>query len=135
MANRRQRRSAAQATSQSALNAFKSSALPQSFDPTDEMPEPSAQEVSFATRMFENLRIVSHPSKLTVLQEWCEYFHEIRGWTKEKTIVVVVANALPWRDRPLPDTDNATTRHFTPFQGVAQTLSADVEQVNLEGMD
>ena len=135
MANRRQRRSAAQATSQSALNAFKSSALPQSFNPTDEMPEPSAQEVSFAMRMFENLRIVSHPSKLTVLQEWCEYFHEIRGWTKEKTIVVAVANVVSLVVVSPPTTLTVETRHFTPFQGVGQTLSVDVEQLNLECMD
>ena len=135
MANRRQRRSAAQATSQPVLNAFISSSLPQSFDPTDEMPAPSAQEVSFAMEMFENLRIVSHPNKLTVLQEWCKYFHDIRGWTKEKTIVVVVANAVSLVVASPPSTLDAETRHFTPFQGVAQTLSADVEQVNLEGMD
>jgi len=135
MANRRQRRSAAQATSQSALNAFKSSALPESFDPTDEMPEPSAQEVSFALGCFEHLRIVLHPSRLTLLQEWCEYFHEIRGWTTEKTIVVAVANAVSLVVVSPPTTLTVETRHFTPFQGVGQTLSSDVERINLECMD
>ena len=99
----------------------------------DDMPEPSAQEVSSAMRLFEAMR-ECQPTHVK-LQKLCKYCHEIRGWTEEKTIVVVVANALPWPDRPLPDTDNATTGHFTPFQGVAQTLSEDVEQVNLEGMD
>jgi len=133
MPNRRQRRSAAQATSQPALNAFTLSASPQSFDMADEMPQPSAQEVGFATQVFEAIR--ECPSTHARLRELCDYFDEIRGWTKEKTIVVVVANALPWSDLPPPNTDDAETRHFTPFQGVAQTLSADVGQVNLEGMD
>jgi len=128
MANRRQRRSAAQATSQPELDAFMTG-----LHQADDMPEPSAQEVSSAMRTFDAIR--ECPRTHVKLQKLYKYFHEIRGWTKEKTIVVVVANALPWRDRLLPDTDNATTIHFTPFQGVAQTLSADVEQVNLEGMD
>jgi len=128
MANRRQRRSAAQATSQPELDAFMTG-----LHQADDMPEPSAQEVSSAMRAFDAIR--ECPRTHVKLQTLCKYFHEIHGWTKEKTIVVVVANALPWRDRLLPDTDNATTIHFTPFQGVAQTLSADVEQVNLEGMD
>jgi hypothetical protein len=99
------------------------------------MPEPSAQEVSFAMEMFENLRIVSHPNKLTVLQEWREYFCEIRGWTKEKTIVVAVANAVSLVVVSPPTTLTVETRHFTAFQGVGQTLSVDVEQLNLECMD
>ena len=135
MANRRQRRSAAQATSQPALNALTYRALPQSFDPTDEMPKPSAQEVSFAVRAFDALRESPYANMVPKLQEWCKYFHDIRGWTKEKTIVVVVANAVSLVVASPPSTLDAETRHFTPFQGVAQTLSADVEQVNLEGMD
>ena len=92
MANRRQRRSAAQATSQSDRNAHTYISLPQSFDPTDEMPEPSALEVSFAVRAFDALRESPYANMLPKLQEWCMYFHDIRGWTKEKTIVVVAAN-------------------------------------------
>ena len=135
MANRRQRRSAAQATSQSDRNAHTYISLPQNFDPTDEMPEPSAQEVSFAVRAFDALRESPYANIVPKLQEWCEYFHEIRGWTKEKTIVVAVANIDSLMVASPPSTLNAETRHFTPFQGVAQTLSADVEQVNLEDMD
>ena len=135
MANRRQRRSAAQATSQHLLSAFISSALPQSFDPTDEMPEPGTQEVSFAMRAFEALRESPYANMVPKLQEWCKYFHDIRGWTKEKTIVVVVANVDSLVVASPPSTLDAETGHFTPFQGVAQTLSEDVEQVNLEGMD
>ena len=154
MRNRRQRRSAAQATSQFVLNAFISSALPQRVDPTDDMPEPSAQEVIFAIRKFDAICECEyqHPNVLARLREWCEYLHEIRGWTTEKTIVVVAANAVSLMDIPPPNTENAEVGFtpfpgvgqpvgpevgFTPFQGVGHSLDAEGKsgQSNLECMD
>ena len=128
MANRRQRRSAAQATSQPELDAFMTG-----LHQADDMPEPSAQEVSSAMRAFDAIR--ECPQTHVKLQKLYKYFQEIRGWTKEKTIVVAVANVVSLVVVSPPTTLNAETRHFTPFQGVGQTLSADVEQINLECMD
>ncbi len=82
------------------------------FDDLDARQEPDAQAVASAMRIFEGLPEDGATHGKDILREWAAYFHEVGCYTRDKSLVLMVANMdeLKMRGPPLNVTPRGEAR-------------------------